>query len=323
MTSSNIDRELRIREAKIEDAVAIVEMLRDIATKPGFFSSQPSEITLETVIDTISNVGDGSGICLVVEAKGKLVGLAFLTAHHKQSLQHVSNLDALAVHLGWQRKGIGTKLLTQVIEWARQSKKTQKIELNVRASNFGAISLYKKMGFEEEGRLKNRVKVDNDYVDDIVMGLDLGKRQLQGKGDVNRVMKISHITFICKNIEKTGIFLKQIFGAIEYYSTKEDAYSLSKEKFFKINDALWIVAMEGEPIFKTYNHLAFKAEATEFPRLHRELEKLGLEILPGRNRRTEEGESMYFYDYDNHLFEFHSGNINDRLRYYQALDAQR
>ena len=322
MTSSNIDRELRIREAKIEDAVAIVETLRDIATKPGFFCSQPSEITTESILGTISNVRDGSGICLVAESDGKLVGLAFLIAHHKQSLQHVSTLDALAVHLGWQRKGIGTRLLTQVIEWARQSKETQKIELNVRASNFDAISLYKKMGFEEEGRLKNRVKINNDYGDDIVMGLDLGKRQLQGKDDVNHVMKISHITFVCKNIEKTGIFLKQIFGAIEYYSTKESAYSLSKEKFFKINNDLWIVAMEGDPIFKTYNHLAFQAKETEFPRLRRELEKLGLEILPGRNRRAEEGESIYFYDYDNHLFEFHSGDIDDRLRYYQALDAQ-
>jgi catechol 2,3-dioxygenase-like lactoylglutathione lyase family enzyme len=123
--------------------------------------------------------------------------------------------------------------------------------------------------------------------------------------------------------QKTGVFLKHIFGAIECYSTKEALYSLSEEKFFKINDDLWIVAMEGEPVFRTYNHIAFQANAADFPRVRHKLEKLGLKILPGRNRRPEEGESIYFYDYDNHLFEFHSGNIDERLGHYKVLDERR
>ncbi len=31
----------------------------------------------------------------------------------------------------------------------------------------------KKMGFQEEGRLKNRIKVHDRYIDDIVMALDI------------------------------------------------------------------------------------------------------------------------------------------------------
>ena len=132
-------------------------------------------------------------------------------------------------------------------------------------------------------------------------------------------IRLNHITLICKNIEKTTLFLKRIFDAIEYYGTKEITYSLSKEKFFKIAD-VWIVIMEGEPVPKTYNHIAFHASPSEFPKLRLELEKLGLEIIPGRSRRLEEGESIYFYDYDNHLFELHSGTIEERLSFYNALD---
>ena len=167
------EAQISIREAKTDDAAVIVEALREIAVKPGFFASQPSEITCENIMATISGVKNGSGICLVAESDGKLVGIAFLIAQRKQSLQHVVTLDALAVHMGWQGRGIGTMLLRQVIEWARRSTSIRKIELNVRASNFGAISLYQKMGFQEEGRLKNRVKVNDDYVDDVVMGLGI------------------------------------------------------------------------------------------------------------------------------------------------------
>jgi catechol 2,3-dioxygenase-like lactoylglutathione lyase family enzyme len=80
---------------------------------------------------------------------------------------------------------------------------------------------------------------------------------------------------------------------------------------------LWIAIMEGEPVEKTYNHIAFKVDAKMLPELEAKIRALGLVILPGRPRQKEEGESLYFYDYDNHLFELHAGELNQRLDYYQ------
>ena len=135
------------------------------------------------------------------------------------------------------------------------------------------------------------------------------------------VNKISHITLICKDIEKTGKFLKEVFGAVEYYSNDQKVYSISKEKFFKIGD-VWFVTMEGDPVAKTYNHIAFQADDKDFAELRKKIEGLGLEILPGRERTKEEGDSIYFYDYDNHLFELHSGDLERRLEYYKASDGE-
>lgn len=42
----------------------------------------------------------------------------------------------------------------------------------------------------------------------------------------------------------------------------------------------------------------------------------GLTILPGRKREGAEGRSLYFYDYDNHLFELHTGDLQTRLHLY-------
>lgn len=109
--------------------------------------------------------------------------------------------------------------------------------------------------------------------------------------------------------------LKQIFDADEIYSSDEYLFSLSKEKFFKIA-GLWIAIMEGEPIEKTYNHVAFEVKETDLALLKEKIQMLGLTILPGRNREQAEGQSIYFYDYDNHLFELHAGNLETRLQYY-------
>jgi fosfomycin resistance protein FosX len=44
--------------------------------------------------------------------------------------------------------------------------------------------------------------------------------------------------------------------------------------------------------------------------------ELGLETIPDRKRIAGEGKSIYFHDYDNHLFELHTGSLDDRLTHY-------
>ena len=43
-----------------------------------------------------------------------------------------------------------------------------------------------------------------------------------------------------------------------------------------------------------------------------------LELREGRARVAGEGRSIYFYDFDNHMFELHSGTLNERLARYDA-----
>lgn len=128
---------------------------------------------------------------------------------------------------------------------------------------------------------------------------------------------ISHITFICKDLNKTSAFLKQVFNAKEIYSSDDKLFSIAKEKFFEIGN-LWIAIMQGAPIERTYNHIAFKVDGN-LAEFKRKIEACGLEILEGRARNQAEGDSLYFYDYDNHLFELHTGNLDTRLNYYKNI----
>ena len=127
---------------------------------------------------------------------------------------------------------------------------------------------------------------------------------------------ISHITFIVKNLEQATKFFQQIFDATEIYASGEDTFSISKEKFFVIGEQ-WIAIMEGEPLpSRTYNHTAFKIPEADFEIYESRIRKLGVDFKPPRPRVMGEGRSLYFYDFDNHLFELHTGTLSERLNRY-------
>ena len=127
---------------------------------------------------------------------------------------------------------------------------------------------------------------------------------------------ISHITFIVKDLGKATKFFKEIFEAKYIYSIEDKKFSKTKQKLFLIND-LWIALIEGEKIEKSYNHIAFKIDESDYEMYLKRIENLGLEIKVGRERVIGEGNSIYFYDYDNHLFELHTGTLETRLHHYQ------
>ena len=127
---------------------------------------------------------------------------------------------------------------------------------------------------------------------------------------------LSHITLIVNDLNRTAKFLEKIFEAREVYSSGNEPFSLSKEKFFLIN-GLWICIMEGKSLAeRTYNHIAFKIPDSCFEEFLIRIKHAGVEIIPERSRVDGEGRSIYFYDYDNHLFELHTGTLEERLERY-------
>jgi fosfomycin resistance protein FosX len=129
-------------------------------------------------------------------------------------------------------------------------------------------------------------------------------------------MTISHITLVCKDLEKSADLFCELFGAAEVYSSEDKNFSISREKFLLIGD-LWIALMEGPSIERSYNHIAFRVEEADLALFESKIHALGLEIAPSRSRHPQEGQSIYFYDYDHHLFELHTGDLATRLDYYR------
>ncbi len=66
--------------------------------------------------------------------------------------------------------------------------------------------------------------------------------------------------------------------------------------------------------------MAFKLSEAELIGCRRRLEALGVDIRPPRPRLQGEGLSLCFYDFDNHLFELHTGDLAQRLARYARQD---
>jgi catechol 2,3-dioxygenase-like lactoylglutathione lyase family enzyme len=91
---------------------------------------------------------------------------------------------------------------------------------------------------------------------------------------------------------------------------------MSREKFF-VAGGIWIAVMEGESLpFRTYNHVAFKVSEEQLAKAGVVIDRLGLDVKPPRPRVDGEAQSLYFHDYDNHLFELHTGTLDERLARY-------
>lgn len=126
----------------------------------------------------------------------------------------------------------------------------------------------------------------------------------------NENTDISHMTFVVRDLDKTAAFFESIFSA-------KTVHSSSTAKYLLIND-LWIALNKGDSLSeRTYNHIAFKVEDCDFDKYIERIKEVGADIVQGRERHENEGRSVYFYDYDNHLFELHTGTLSERLNCYQ------
>ncbi|MCZ4274205.1 FosX/FosE/FosI family fosfomycin resistance hydrolase [Maritalea porphyrae] len=127
---------------------------------------------------------------------------------------------------------------------------------------------------------------------------------------------LSHITFMVKDLDQMEQVLVNVLDAKKIYDSGDKQFSVAKERFYDIG-GIWVAVMIGEPLpTQTYNHVAFKISDDEYDQRLAAIKALGLKVLDGRKRVAGEARSIYFYDYDNHLFELHSGTLKERLRAY-------
>jgi RimJ/RimL family protein N-acetyltransferase len=161
-----------IRCAQPDDAEALLAYIRPVAEETEFFVIEPDEFpaTVDEERTWIQEHLDHPGkIILLAEAGGTIIGSVTFEAGNFRRVSHRGSLG-LAVVREWRERGVGTTLLQVLLEWAESNPVIEKVCLDVFATNDAAIRLYKRLGFEEEGRrCKDIKRGPEDYVDTVMM----------------------------------------------------------------------------------------------------------------------------------------------------------
>ena len=159
---------MQIRTATPEDAETIAAAEAEIQRTPGLLVGWPGEIPVEEYRRKIAKLAT-DGRYIVAEENGVLVGHALLDPMPMRANAHVFQLT-IVVHPDRLGHGTGTALLRDLLDWAQHDPRVGKVELKVRAGNLRARNLYRRMGFVEEARFRDRVhRLDGALEDDLGM----------------------------------------------------------------------------------------------------------------------------------------------------------
>jgi RimJ/RimL family protein N-acetyltransferase len=161
---------LIIREIKESDAEDFLSLCKEIDAETPYMMFEPGErpATIENQRDEIRDIlSKDNQTIFVVEKDGQLIGyLAACGGRYQRNRQTIYIITGILQ--GYTSQGIGTMLFEQMERWAKE-KEIHRLELTVMVHNEAALALYKKMGFEIEGRKKHSLLINGTYVDEYCM----------------------------------------------------------------------------------------------------------------------------------------------------------
>ncbi|WP_062104383.1 GNAT family N-acetyltransferase [Bacillus niameyensis] len=167
------DQKVKIRTAHVNDSEQILEMQKQVVAEGEFLTTVIEELSHRTIEQQQAWVRkvleNERETFIVAEIKGVIVGWIVFQSEGRKRLAHKGSIGMM-VSQEFRGIGIGKQLLKALIEWAEEHPLIEKVCLGVFSNNARALSLYKSMGFKEEGRKIKEFKLgDEEYIDDILM----------------------------------------------------------------------------------------------------------------------------------------------------------
>jgi RimJ/RimL family protein N-acetyltransferase len=163
-----------IRTATVDDA----EALRGYATKlfaerpPGIFE-RPAPTVDDEIAFIRSHLEPAGAELFIAEDDGRIVGNLGVTPGGLPQEAHVGTVG-VSVDSDYRGHGIATAMFEALFAWAPGAG-ISRLQLYSFANNPRAAALYRRLGFEDEGLLREAVLVDGEFVDVLLLAKLLGR----------------------------------------------------------------------------------------------------------------------------------------------------
>jgi len=102
----------------------------------------------------------------------QIIGLCVVVKNPRLKMKHKAHLNSMYVRDEFRRRGISKNLLNYVFEFLKDTD-VEILCLSVVSENCNAISLYKKVGFIEDGMEQKAIKYKGKYYNLILMSKHL------------------------------------------------------------------------------------------------------------------------------------------------------
>jgi putative acetyltransferase len=161
-----------LRRARSSDAEAFVRMMEEPAVYAQLLQLPfPDVEAWRTRLSSqaAAAAAQGSDLHLVAEVDGAVIASAGLSAVGTSPRRRHAMHLGMSVSLPWQGKGIGSALMAALCDYADNWLGVLRIELGVYADNERAQALYRRFGFELEGRQRAHALRNGQLVDTLMM----------------------------------------------------------------------------------------------------------------------------------------------------------
>jgi ribosomal-protein-alanine N-acetyltransferase len=158
-------KNLVIRETIFSDCVLFAEWEKKEYIQESFTMSRDrdyEEIAKEYVIRTLEP--DKLQFTIVFREEEKPIGRIYISRIDP----HADSLDITRIYIGEEAylgKGLGEEAMRLILEYCYIHLHTERVTLDHLPSNERAAALYKKLGFQYEGVMRNAGKKNGRYVD--------------------------------------------------------------------------------------------------------------------------------------------------------------
>ena len=117
--------------------------------------------------------------------------------------------------------------------------------------------------------------------------------------------KIGHIALIVKDSSRTAALFKDLFGAQIVQRKDVDGHD---ETYVKLGRT-WFVLAQAEVVrTRSGDHIAFSVSKTALLETAQKLKRMNMEFFLARSDTA-----LYFFDYDNHVFELDTTDLEHEL----------
>jgi len=168
-----------LRFAQISDAENLMEFINFFSLENRFTRFSGEQLTLEEEIryleSEVKAINSGDAVKLFCFINQKIAGVCDI--HRDTSLltrKRHTGILGIIIGKDFRGQGIGEHIMKTTIDVAKAHiSGLRMIKLDCFATNIPAISLYKKLGFQEVGRIPKSLLYKNEYIDEVIMTLSI------------------------------------------------------------------------------------------------------------------------------------------------------